>query len=118
MDYEKLLARAREAYKNCVTGAERRRLESLFPELKESEDERIRKEIIDIIKSQKEQQCHIDGAVFDEMCAWLESLAEDKYSVWVGGAEVNDRHLTKEEARNVARKYKDDGYDDVVIELI
>ena len=31
-----------------------------------SKDERIRKAIIDIIKSQKEQQCHIDSAIYDE----------------------------------------------------
>ena len=47
-------------------------LDKMFPELAESEDERIRGAIIDIIKSQKEQQCHIDGAIYDEMIAWLE----------------------------------------------
>ena len=50
--------------------------EEIFPELKESEDERIRKAIIDIIKFQKEQQCHIDGAIYDEMVAWLEKQGE------------------------------------------
>lgn len=38
-NYSKLLEKAREVYKNCVTGAEKRRLETIFPELKESEDE-------------------------------------------------------------------------------
>lgn len=33
-NYNKLLERAKEAYKNCATGAEKRRLESIFPELK------------------------------------------------------------------------------------
>ena len=54
-------------------------LQDLFSELKESEDERIRKEIIDIIKSQKEQQCHIDGAVYDKMVAWLEKQTPAKF---------------------------------------
>lgn len=41
-----------------------------------------------------------------------------KYSVWVGGSEVNDYYLTKEQAEYLAEEYKEDGYDDVVIEEI
>lgn len=41
-----------------------------------------------------------------------------EYTVWVGGIEVNDYYLTKEEAESLAFKYKDDGYDDVIIEKI
>lgn len=41
-----------------------------------------------------------------------------KYSVWVGGSEVNDYYLTKEQAEDLAEEYKEDGYDDVVIEEI
>ena len=40
------------------------------------EDESIRKEIIALIKSQKEQQCHVDGAVYDKMIDWLEKLED------------------------------------------
>ena len=47
-------------------------IENAFPELRKSECDRIRKEIIDIVKSQKEQQCHIDGTVYDKMITWLE----------------------------------------------
>lgn len=53
---------------------------NIFPELKESEDENIRKEIIDIIKSQKEQQCHIDSTIYDKMLTWLEKQGEQKIS--------------------------------------
>jgi hypothetical protein len=38
------------------------------------------------------------------------------YSVWVGGAEVNDHLLNKEEAYALAHVYKEDGYDDVQID--
>jgi len=38
------------------------------------------------------------------------------YVVWVGGVEVNDYYLTKEQAEKLAKAYKDKGYDDVVIE--
>lgn len=35
LEYNKLLEKAKEAYKNCVTDAEKRRFESIFPELKQ-----------------------------------------------------------------------------------
>ena len=41
------------------------------------------------------------------------------WTVWVGGFEVNDYLMeSKEEAENLAKEYKDDGYDDVIIEEI
>lgn len=68
-------------------------LEIIFPELKENyESERIRKAIIDIIKSQKEQQCHIDSTIYDEMIAWLEKQDEmcPKYKFKIGDIISND----------------------------
>lgn len=41
-----------------------------------------------------------------------------KYTVWVGGVEVNGFYLTKEVAKVVAEEYIKDGYDDVMIEMI
>lgn len=38
-----------------------------------------------------------------------------KYSVWVGGIEVNDFYLSKKDAEKLKREYERDGYDDVVI---
>ena len=38
------------------------------------------------------------------------------YSVWVGGIEVNDVLLTKDEAIDLANEYEAKGYDDVVID--
>ena len=43
---------------------------------------------------------------------------EEKYSVFVGGVEVNDYLLNREEAENLAFEYEDDGYDDVVIQEV
>ena len=37
------------------------------------------------------------------------------YSIWVGGVEVNDHLLTREEADKMAQFYIDEGYDDVEI---
>ncbi len=41
-----------------------------------------------------------------------------KFSVFVGGTEVNDYLLTREQAENLAFEYEDDGYDDVIIQEI
>jgi hypothetical protein len=42
-----------------------------------------------------------------------------KYTVWVGGVEVNDYYLeTKEEATDLAKVWLDEDYDDVQIEEI
>ena len=42
-----------------------------------------------------------------------------KWNVWVGGLEVNDYHLTTfAEAEELARYWKDKGYDEVAIEEI
>lgn len=41
-----------------------------------------------------------------------------KYTVWVGGTEVNDYHLSLDEAQRLAYEYQNDGYDDVIIEEI
>lgn len=38
------------------------------------------------------------------------------YSVWIGGVEINDYYLTKEEAENIAKIYDEEGYWDIVIE--
>ena len=43
---------------------------------------------------------------------------EEKYSVWVGGCEVNVEYLTLDEAETLAEFYKTNGYDDVVIEKL
>jgi len=45
-------------------------------------------------------------------------MNEDRYTVWVGGSEVNNYHLTLIEAEELADEYIEDGYDDVQIEKI
>jgi hypothetical protein len=41
-----------------------------------------------------------------------------KWTVWVGGSEVNDYHLTQDQAQKLAQTWIDEGYDEVVIEEI
>lgn len=38
------------------------------------------------------------------------------YTVWVGGVEVNDYLLDKDNAEQLANQYKQDGYDDVIFQ--
>ena len=78
-NYKKLLEKAKKAYKNCVTGAEKRRLETIFPELKENEDEMIREEIVDYLKDfipHNDLDLVRKSKVWIE---WLEKQGEQKY---------------------------------------
>ena len=43
---------------------------------------------------------------------------DETYTVWVGGVEVNDHLLTKDQAERLAKCYIADGYDDVQIEEV
>lgn len=43
---------------------------------------------------------------------------ENKYTVWVGGVEVNDYPLTRREAKILVGIYEEEGYNDVIIEKI
>ena len=45
-------------------------------------------------------------------------MNDKEYTVWVGSTEVNDVLLDWEKALKLAHIYIDDGYDDVVIELV
>ncbi len=39
-----------------------------------------------------------------------------RFSVWVGGVEVNDNLLTLDEAQRIAKNWLDEGYDDVQLD--
>lgn len=41
---------------------------------------------------------------------------QGKYTVWVGGVEVNDYPLTITEAKILAGIYEEEGYEDVIIQ--
>lgn len=74
---------------------QKEKLENIFPELKESEDERIRKAII---------SCCIDhgskykyGASMEEMCAWLEK--QDKQQPTAYGHKFREGDIVKSKSR-------------------
>lgn len=41
-----------------------------------------------------------------------------KWTVWVGGGEVNSHYLEEHQAKDIAQAWIDKGYDDVVVEEI
>ena len=43
-------------------------------------------------------------------------MKAERFSVWVGGGEVNDFLVTKEKAEDIAEAWRAKGYDDVVID--
>jgi hypothetical protein len=45
-------------------------------------------------------------------------IVMNKWTVWVGGSEVNLCYLSETQAHNMAQAWRDKGYDDVVVEEI
>lgn len=80
MDYEKAykkaLERAKKVHKYSSDIAEIKRMEDIFPELKESEDEKIRKAQLDYWRSVGGKEWH--GVPVQKVIAWLEKQGEKK----------------------------------------
>lgn len=79
MNYEEKLRLAKEALASSSYNKET--IEYIFPELKENEDEKIRKCLTTIIKIQKEGSFGLEcnhGASWNEMLSWLEKQGEQK----------------------------------------
>ena len=45
-------------------------------------------------------------------------LPADKYTVWVGGTEVNDSLLEYDDATKLAESYRKEGHTDVIVECV
>lgn len=76
--YKEALGRAKKFYNNegCRVGMTPVDLEVIFPELKESEDERVRKQIISFLK--EFEYDHYRCLDFSSWIAWLEKQREQK----------------------------------------
>ena len=75
MDYEKAYKEALERAKNLLATSvayDRFTIERIFPELKESEDERIRKELIFYLGDMPEDTELRNGVTNRDVLAWLE----------------------------------------------
>ena len=61
----------------------------------------------------------ISQAGMGRIRTWLKSQQQPEYfTVWVGGTEVNDYHLTNVQAHIIAQQYQVLGHDDVIIERV
>lgn len=79
--YEQALERARGLLEGMDEGdyfASNEDIENIFPELKESEDERIIKALISILKSDFEKDTTIFGISIEQIIVWLEKQKEPK----------------------------------------
>jgi hypothetical protein len=79
--YKELVGKIRKAYLYAQTDSTRAVLEDIFPELAKSEDERIRKSIIENLKG---NMCRTDGDydLLNKQIAWLEKQGEQKFAEW------------------------------------
>jgi hypothetical protein len=48
----------------------------------------------------------------------LKTYQDDQYLVWVGGIQPFDRGFSIDDAKDLAKEYIEDGYDDVKVELL
>lgn len=104
--YKEALERAKKLQETCDSTTVVGWCEYLFPELKESEDERIRKEIIDFLELPHPQ--FVGKRDHEKWIAWLEKqgrmLDVDKVIEWI------DEHVpTKfEDMANYVQQFKKD----------
>lgn len=92
MDYEKaykeVLEKIREGLQPLpdgtkISGVTRAFLEEVFPELKESEDEKIRKAVIEMIHDTPSIECEENYNVCkNDILVWLEKQGEKKPTEW------------------------------------
>ena len=82
--YDGALERAREWYNDPhITIGLKGNLEDIFPELKESEDEKIRKELISLVlKVMGREKDNLNDEKYDKMLDWLEKQGEKKTTAW------------------------------------
>ena len=77
--YKEALERAREWYNNSNSSSiGKSYLYAVFPELKESEDEKIRKALMKFIEKFPYERLENDGVSVKDALAWLEKQGEQK----------------------------------------
>lgn len=84
--YEQALEFAQRFY-NTSIAITKKELEDIFPELEESEGERIRKALLEHFITFNQEDNYLDGIPFSHVVAWLEAQGEQKQEL-----------LTKEKA--------------------
>lgn len=80
--YKEALERASHIKDNNTVGTPQEIAEHIFPELRESEDERIRKELIEFIHDTKGDEFEGYDISKNDALAWLEKQKEQKPVEW------------------------------------
>ena len=80
--YDEALNQAKFYHGNCPSEPERKKLEKMFPVLCESEDERIRKRLIEYFEGFRMGNAEVkwEGLTVQEVLAWLEKQKENTWS--------------------------------------
>ena len=89
--YDKALKRAREVIKNNqdFVRVTPQLMEEIFPELKESEDEMIKKSLIDYFDRFKSGDMWNESFSFGDVIAWIEKQGEQKPTCLLDNSESN-----------------------------
>ena len=97
--YKEALERAKKVHKYSSDIAEIKRMEDIFPELKESEDAKIRKAQLDYWRSVGGKDWH--GVPVQKVIAWLEKQGEkpqvDGFDTELNSLLKKYEHLPKDE---------------------
>lgn len=99
--YDEAIKVAENIHRFSSDLAEIKRIEQIFPELKESEDERIRKEILDCFRAMKQQGCFPSKhkEQYDSWIAWLEK--QGKHANFLSKIQVGDKVTRNEDGELV-----------------
>ena len=77
--YDKAIEYAKYLLGNCPSDSEENKLKRMFPELAESEDEKIRKDILTyLLQSANSATLKVNAQKFNKWIAWLEKQGEKK----------------------------------------
>ena len=96
--YKATLEQARDYHSRCQTEEAKRELEAIFPQLRESEDERIRKNIRLALLSVDDAFWKTHGLTAKDAIAWLEKQKEQKPEELseTQELEVIEKHITND----------------------
>lgn len=108
--YKEIVGQIKKAYLYAQTDSTKAVLEEIFPELAESNDEKIRKVLIKFFSMGAKYNQHTDGIADKDIIAWLEKQGQVKESAISQHenrtCEENGNSLTSEDA--IEREVKED----------
>ena len=111
--YDEAIERARYWEKNPTVWSSDDICQKLFPELKESEDERMKRIISDILLIDSDEIREIldsNNILMQDIEAWLEKQGEQKSIEWVGELEEKLSNATPEQLAEWKEKYFKEEY--------